>query len=30
MKDWRRAWKLREIEAMNPEWADLYDRIAMA
>ena len=29
MKEWRRAWKLREIEAINPEWEDLYDRIAM-
>ncbi len=24
MKEWRRAWKLREIEALNPEWNDLY------
>ena len=24
MKEWRRAWKLREIEAVNPEWSDLY------
>jgi putative endonuclease len=24
MKEWRRAWKLREIEAVNPEWKDLY------
>jgi len=30
MKEWRRAWKLRKIEAVNPEWADLYDRIATA
>jgi len=28
MKEWKRAWKLREIEGFNPEWADLYDRIA--
>ena len=28
MKSWRRAWKLREIEGFNPEWDDLYDRIA--
>ncbi|MEG3123528.1 GIY-YIG nuclease family protein [Sphingomonas sp. GB1N7] len=27
MKDWRRAWKIREIEGMNPDWADLYDSI---
>ena len=30
MKEWQRAWKLREIEGMNPEWADLYERIALA
>ncbi|CAN5348694.1 GIY-YIG nuclease family protein [soil metagenome] len=28
MKEWRRAWKVREIEGRNPEWGDLYDRIA--
>ena len=28
MKEWKLAWKLREIEGMNPEWDDLYDRIA--
>ena len=28
MKEWKRAWKLREIEGPNPEWDDLYDRIA--
>jgi len=28
MKEWKRAWKLREIEGMPPEWDDLYDRIA--
>jgi putative endonuclease len=28
MKEWKRAWKLREIEGSNPEWTDLYDRIA--
>jgi putative endonuclease len=28
MKDWKRAWKVREIEGFNPEWDDLYDRIA--
>jgi putative endonuclease len=26
IKRWRRAWKLRLIEAMNPDWEDLYDR----
>jgi len=24
MKKWLRLWKLSEIEAMNPDWADLY------
>ncbi len=28
MKGWKRAWKIREIEALNPEWRDLYDHIA--
>lgn len=28
MKEWKRAWKIREIEGLNPEWEDLYDRIA--
>ena len=28
MKDWKRAWKLREIEGFNPDWDDLYERIA--
>jgi len=23
MKEWRRAWKLRQIEAANPDWQDL-------
>ena len=27
MKEWKRAWKLREIEGPNPDWEDLYDRI---
>ncbi len=25
LKEWKRAWKIRLIESMNPEWADLYD-----
>lgn len=29
MKEWKRSWKLREIEGFNPDWADLYDRIAL-
>lgn len=28
MKEWKRVWKLREIEGPNPEWIDLYDTIA--
>jgi putative endonuclease len=24
IKEWRRAWKLRLIEAVNPGWEDLY------
>ena len=24
MKEWKRAWKLRRIEEMNPDWNDLY------
>jgi putative endonuclease len=25
LKKWNRAWKLRLIESMNPEWDDLFD-----
>jgi putative endonuclease len=25
IKDWRRAWKVRLIESMNPEWRGLFD-----
>ena len=28
MKKWNRAWKLREIEASNPDWIDLYSLVA--
>ena len=28
MKEWRGAWKLRDIEGLIPEWADLYEQIA--
>lgn len=24
MKNWARAWKIREIEKYNPKWSDLY------
>ncbi|QGP79002.1 GIY-YIG nuclease family protein [Sphingobium sp. CAP-1] len=27
MKKWERAWKLLLIEAMNPQWRDLFDDI---
>ncbi|MDZ4659626.1 MAG: GIY-YIG nuclease family protein [Bythopirellula sp.] len=27
LKRWNRAWKLRLIEEMNPEWNDLYESI---
>lgn len=27
IKRWRRAWKLALIEAMNPDWRDLYDEL---
>ena len=25
IKEWRRDWKVNLIQAMNPEWRDLYD-----
>ncbi len=27
LKKWNRMWKVREIEALNPEWLDLYEQI---
>jgi putative endonuclease len=27
LKKWRRAWKVELIEAMNPEWKDLYPEV---
>ena len=27
MKEWKRAWKIRVIEEMNPEWRDLYETL---
>jgi putative endonuclease len=27
MKAWKRAWKTRTIEAMNPSWDDLFDQL---
>lgn len=26
LKQWQRAWKVRIIEGMNPEWVNLFDR----
>jgi len=28
MKHWPRAWKVRLINAGNPEWSDLYDALS--
>jgi len=25
LKKWRRAWKVRLVESMNPQWANLFD-----
>jgi putative endonuclease len=25
LKEWRRAWKVRLFESMNPEWGNLFD-----
>ncbi len=27
IKEWRRAWKIRLVEGMNPDWRDLFDEI---
>jgi putative endonuclease len=27
MKEWPRMWKIRTIEATNPEWNDLYEEL---
>jgi putative endonuclease len=27
IKNWKRAWKLKTIEEMNPQWRDLYPEI---
>lgn len=27
MKFWKRRWKLEAIEAMNPDWRDLYEEL---
>ena len=28
IKEWQRAWKIRLIESMNPEWIDLFDALS--
>ncbi|MCW8194239.1 GIY-YIG nuclease family protein [Proteobacteria bacterium 005FR1] len=27
LKSWKRAWKIRLIESMNPDWSDLWSTI---
>ena len=27
IKEWRRDWKIRLIESMNPDWRDLHEEI---
>ena len=27
IKNWKRSWKIKEIEKINPEWNDLYDGV---
>jgi len=27
VKGWKRSWKLELIEALNPEWRDLYEEL---
>ena len=29
IKKWERAWKIRLIEKVNPDWADLYEKIVL-
>ena len=28
LKEWHRAWKVRLITSMNPEWKNLFDPVA--
>jgi len=30
MKQWRRSWKISKIEALNPDWVDLYPGLLRA
>ncbi len=27
IKEWQRAWKIRLVESMNPDWHDLHESI---
>ncbi|WP_010183862.1 GIY-YIG nuclease family protein [Sphingomonas sp. PAMC 26605] len=27
MKEWKRAWKVKQIEGLNPDWDDLFDTL---
>ena len=27
IKNWKRAWKIREVEENNPHWEDLYEKL---
>ena len=29
LKKWKRLWKLKLIESINPEWEDLYEKISL-
>ncbi len=29
LKHWRRAWKFKLIEIVNPDWRDLYDELVL-
>ena len=29
IKEWKRAWKIRLIDSMNPHWRDLYDELGI-
>jgi putative endonuclease len=29
LKHWRRAWKFKLIETVNPDWQDLYDKLVL-
>lgn len=29
VKEWQRAWKIRSIEELNPDWQDLYDGLVV-